>query len=129
MAPIPSQKFDRIFPIWVRAFVRARLPGDCEVEFIRHGASPALQLPSSSPALTAARAALAAEWGQDCVVGGSGGSIPIVGEFKHDLGMDTMMIGFALEDDRIHSPNEKYELSSFRKGARSWARVLEALAG
>ena len=112
-----------------RDFVRARLPGDCRAEFIAHGASPALQLPSSSEALSRAQRALAAEWGQDCVVGGSGGSIPIVGDFKRDLGMDTMMIGFALEDDRIHSPNEKYELTSFQKGARSWARVLDALAG
>ncbi len=112
-----------------REFARARLPADCKVEFIRHGASPALQLPSSSEALSRARRALAAEWGQECIIGGSGGSIPIVGDFKRDLGMDTMMIGFALEDDRIHSPNEKYELASFQKGARSWARVLDALAG
>ena len=112
-----------------RGFVRARLPADCRVEFIGHGASPALLLPVESPALTRARAALAAEWGVDCVIGGSGGSIPIVGDFKRELGMDTVMIGFALEDDRIHSPNEKYELASFRKGARSWARVLAGLAG
>jgi len=111
-----------------RAFVRARLPADCHAEFISHGASGALQLPFESKALSRASAALREEWGRATVLCGCGGSIPIVGEFKHDLGMDSLMIGFGLEDDRIHSPNEKYELSSYHKGARSWARVLAALA-
>ncbi len=111
-----------------RAFVKARLPADCSVEFLPHGASPALQLPFSSEALTRARRALQAEWGREPVMAGSGGSIPIVGVFKQDLKMDALMIGFALDDDRVHSPNEKYELTSFHKGARSWARVLDALA-
>ncbi len=112
-----------------RSFVHARLPADCHVEFISHGASPAHQLPFSSDALTKARKALHEEWKTEPVLAGCGGSIPIVGAFKADLGMDALMIGFGLEDDRIHSPNEKYELSSFHKGARSWARVLAALAG
>jgi acetylornithine deacetylase/succinyl-diaminopimelate desuccinylase-like protein len=112
-----------------RAFVKARLPADCRVEFLSHGASPALVLPFSSEALARARRALHAEWEKEPVLSGSGGSIPIVGAFKKDLGIDTLMIGFGLDDDRIHSPNEKYEMSSFTKGARSWARVLDALAG
>jgi acetylornithine deacetylase/succinyl-diaminopimelate desuccinylase-like protein len=98
------------------------------VEFISHGASGALQLPFSSEALSRARRALRAEWDEEPVLAGCGGSIPIVGAFKQDLGMDTLMIGFGLDDDRIHSPNEKYELSSFHKGARSWVRVLNALS-
>jgi acetylornithine deacetylase/succinyl-diaminopimelate desuccinylase-like protein len=111
-----------------RAFVRDRVPADCSVEFLSHSGNPAIQLPPDSPALVKARAALAAEWGNNPVVAGMGGSVPIVGDFKRVLGMDTIMVGFALDDDRVHSPNEKYDLTSFHKGTRSWARILAALA-
>ena len=111
-----------------RDFVRARLPADCEADFHSHGASPALQLPFGSEALARAKRALSQEWGKEAAMVGSGGSIPIVGSFKRDLKMDSLMVGFGLDDDRVHSPNEKYELSSFQKGARSWARILAALS-
>ncbi len=81
-----------------------------------------------NPALTKARTALAEEWGKKAVTVGAGGSIPIVGDFKTVLGMDTLMVGFALDDDRVHSPNEKFDLKCFHKGIRSWARILAALA-
>jgi acetylornithine deacetylase/succinyl-diaminopimelate desuccinylase-like protein len=112
----------------LRAFVRARLPVDCKVEFDNFGSAGAIELPFDNPALVKTRAALSAEWGKKAVMVGEGGSIPIVGDFKRVLGMDTIMVGFALDDDRVHSPNEKYDLTSFHKGMRSWARILAALA-
>jgi acetylornithine deacetylase/succinyl-diaminopimelate desuccinylase-like protein len=110
------------------AFVRSRLPADCKVEFHGHSGAPAIALDWGMPQLAAARAALTQEWGREALLIGSGGSIPIVGDFKRLLGIDTLLIGFGLDDDRIHSPNEKYDLVSFHKGTRSWARILAALA-
>ncbi len=110
------------------AFVRSRLPADCKVEFHGHSGAPAIALDWGMPQLAAARGALTQEWGKEALLIGSGGSIPIVGDFKRLLGIDTLLIGFALDDDRIHSPNEKYDLTSFHKGTRSWARILAALA-
>jgi acetylornithine deacetylase/succinyl-diaminopimelate desuccinylase-like protein len=112
-----------------RAFVKAQLPSDCKVEFLGHANTRAIQLPWDMPALELARSALQAEWGKPAVTIGSGGSIPIVGDFKRVLGLDSLLVGFGLDDDRVHSPNEKYDLSSFHKGTRSWARIMMALAG
>ncbi len=111
-----------------RAYVRSKLPADCSVEFHPHGGSPAIQLSYDSPVLTKAKNALSEEWPKPAVVIGMGGSIPIVGDFQKMLGMDSLLVGFGLTDDRIHSPNEKYELQSFHKGIRSWIRILDALA-
>src|SRR6516225_9879690 len=111
-----------------RAFVRARLPADCQVEFGNFGLAPPLQLSFDNPALNKARAALTEEWGHKAVTVGAGGSIPIVADFRTVLGMDSLLVGFALDDDRVHSPNEKFDLKCYHKGIRSWARILAALA-
>ncbi len=111
-----------------RAFVRARLPADCRVEFGNFGLAPPLQLSFENPALSKARKVLAEEWDRKAVTVGAGGSIPIVADFKNVLGMDSLLVGFALDDDRVHSPNEKFDLTCYHKGIRSWARILHALA-
>ena len=111
-----------------RAYVRSGLPPDCEATFEDHGASRASRMETAAPAFEAARRALSDEWPRPAAYVGAGGSIPIAGHFKEVLGLDSMLIGFALEDNRIHSPNEKYDMRSFHKGMRSWARVLDALA-
>ncbi|MFD2344754.1 M20/M25/M40 family metallo-hydrolase [Sinorhizobium terangae] len=112
----------------LRAYVRSKVPADCSVEFHAHGGSPAIHLPYDSSLLNTAKMALSDEWPKPAVVIGMGGSIPIVGDFQRMLGIESLLVGFGLSDDRIHSPNEKYELTSFHKGIRSWIRILDALA-
>lgn len=111
-----------------RAWVQAQLPADCSASFTEHGASPAGLMQITHPAFEAARAALGDEWGRAAAYVGCGGSIPIAGYFKTYLGMDAMLLGFARDDDQIHSPNEKYDVECFHKGIRSWARLLARLA-
>ncbi len=111
-----------------RAFVQEQLPEDCTVSFKDHGASAASEMSTDHPAFEQARGALSDEWPNEAAFVGCGGSIPIAGHFKEILGMDALLIGFGKDDDQIHSPNEKYDLSSFHKGIRSWVRVLDALS-
>ena len=111
-----------------RAFVRQKIPADCSVAFTGHGGGGAIRLPVDGPWLRKARQALADEWGIEPALMGAGGSIPVAAHFKQILGLDSLMIGFALDDDRIHSPNEKYDLESYRRGIRSWVRILAGLA-
>ena len=110
-----------------RAMVRDMLPPDCSVEFVDHGASAASVMSTDNPIFEAARRALSDEWPNEAAFIGGGGSIPIARHFQDILGLPSLLIGFGLDDDQIHSPNEKYDFRSFHKGTRSWARVLDAV--
>ena len=124
---VAGQDPERIRTLF-RAFVESLLPPDCSASFRAYAAAPAEMMPLDGALLTKARAALTEEWNVEAALAGTGGSIPILGQFKQRLGMDSLLIGFARFDNRIHSPNEKYDLSSFHKGIRSWVRILAAFA-
>ena len=123
---VPGQDPERVRAAF-REWVRARLPADCTAEFTAHGGAPAARMDTDHPAFAAAQQALSAEWPRPAAMIGAGGSIPIAGMFKDRLGMDCLLAGFGREDDAIHSPNEKYDVESFRRGARAWARLLASL--
>ena len=137
---IPSQAHAKISfrlvpgqdPLKIReafqAHMRAHLPADCDIAFTDYGAGPASSMEIDNPAFELARTALSDEWDTTGVYVGCGGSIPIAGHFQDIVGTQSMLIGFGQDDDQIHSPNEKYDLRSFHKGIRSWARILDALA-
>jgi acetylornithine deacetylase/succinyl-diaminopimelate desuccinylase-like protein len=110
-----------------RAYLESALPEGFTVAYRSEKGSAASQMSIDHPAFEKARQALSDEWPRPAAYVGCGGSIPIAGFFKDITGMDSMLIGFGKDDDQIHSPNEKYDLESFHKGTRSWARILDAL--
>jgi acetylornithine deacetylase/succinyl-diaminopimelate desuccinylase-like protein len=110
-----------------RAYVESRLPDGFSIEYRSKDVAGASQMSTDNPAFEQARVALSEEWGRPAAYVGCGGSIPIAGHFQSILGLDSMLIGFGRDDDQIHSPNEKYDMESFHKGMRSWARILAAL--
>ncbi len=115
--------------IALRKHIEDRLPQDCKIQWdLDLDGAKAAVMNTDRPEFDAARKALKAEWDREAVLAGMGGSIPIAGYFSTILGMDSMLMGFANDDDLIHSPNEKYGVKNFHKGIRSWARLLNELA-
>jgi acetylornithine deacetylase/succinyl-diaminopimelate desuccinylase-like protein len=124
---VPDQDPERILA-GLREFLDARTPADCHWEIATHGLSPAIRLPADSPYLRAAEQALEAVFERPPLMVGMGGSIPAVEAIKRLLGMDSLLVGFGLKDDLVHSPNEKFELRCFEAGMRTHTRLLAELA-
>ena len=108
----------------VEAHLRAHVPPGYSLELHAHGVNPAIHVRTDSPHLRAAARALKATYGRDAALIGTGGSIPAVGSIQRILGVDSLLVGFGLDDDRVHSPNEKFEVRCFMQGTRSHAAML-----
>lgn len=124
---VPSQDPKKVFDGLVK-FLNDRTPPDCRWEIHPHGMSPAIRVPTESPWLEAAMSALKQTFNKQPVLLGCGGSIPLVGSVQRILGFDSLLVGFGLEDDRVHSPNEKFELKCYEMGIKSHAAMLAAFA-
>lgn len=124
---VPGQDPERLDSAF-RDWVLDQMPPDCTATFKDLGGSRASQMDTSHPIFEVTRTALSDEWPFEAAYVGCGGSIPVAGHFKEILGMDSVLAGFAKDDDALHSPNEKYDVDSFHRGIRSWARVLGGLA-
>lgn len=112
----------------VEAHVAKVTPPGVKVELTYfHGGEPAM-VDRDIPAMQAAFRAQERVWGVRPVFTRGGGSIPIVADFRSILGLDAILLGFGLEDDRLHSPNEKFAVENYYNGIRSSAALLEELA-
>jgi acetylornithine deacetylase/succinyl-diaminopimelate desuccinylase-like protein len=124
---VPQQSPGKILA-GLRTFLAERMPPDCRFDLTTHATAAALRIPVDSPYVRAARRALEQVFPQAPVLIGMGGSIPAVEAIKRLLGMDALLLGFGLADDRVHSPNEKFELRCFTNGMRAHATLLAELA-
>jgi acetylornithine deacetylase/succinyl-diaminopimelate desuccinylase-like protein len=109
-----------------RAFVRDNTPRGITTEVRVLSAAPAVLVNPSHPAIDTASRAFAAVFGKPTVFIRSGGSVPIVGDFAHHLGIPSVMMGFGLPDDGLHGPNEKFCLENFYLGIKTVARFFES---
>ena len=111
------------------AFLQGSAPAGLRVSVTDlHGGMPALT-PLTSPAVQAAAEALKGVFGKETIFARTGGTIPVVSTFQELLEADVVLVGFGHQDDRIHSPNEKFDLASYYKGIESSAALLNAFAG
>jgi len=127
MRLVPDQEPKELFPRF-EAYVKKLAPPGVTVRVLDlHSAPPWITAPDH-PVLEAARRALARAWSKPAVMVREGGSIPVMATFNETHGLPAVLMGFGLDDDQVHSPNEKFSLSSFHGGTRSVAYLYEELA-
>lgn len=122
---VPNQNPERVLSS-VRQWIAGHTPRGIQTVVRVLSAGPAISVNPNHPAIDIAARVFSETMGKPTVFIRSGGSIPIVGEFATHLGIPTVLMGFGLPDDGLHSPNEKYRIGNYYLGIRTIARFLEA---
>ena len=121
---VPKQNPDKVIAAY-KKFVKEKTPAGIETEVRILGASPAIVVNPDHPAIHIAAQSFRDILGKETVFIRSGGSIPIVGDFATHLGIPTILMGFGLPDDGLHSPNEKYKVANYYAGIMTIAHFFE----
>jgi len=127
MRLVPNQSAAKVAETFERTMAE-RCPKNVRISFARHGLAGPVLVPLESPGMKLAAEAVEAGFGKPPVMMREGGSIPVVELFKKELGVDTLLVGFGLPDDRVHSPNEKFDLDCLHDGAKTAAVLYERLS-
>jgi len=124
MRMVPDQNPAKIVEAY-KKFVKDNTPPGIETEVRVLSYGPAISVNPDHPAIEVAARAFSDILGRETVFIRSGGSIPIVGDFAKHLGIPTILMGFGLPDDGLHSPNEKYKVANYYAGIMTVAHFLE----
>ncbi|HEV3340050.1 MAG TPA: dipeptidase [Pirellulales bacterium] len=111
----------------LEAMLKRLLPPGIRLELIAYHGAPGVVVPLDSPYIRAAARAIERGFGRAPLYIREGGSIPVVSTFRQQLGVDTLLLGWGLNDDNTHSPNEKFRLADFHRGIKSSAHLWEEL--
>jgi acetylornithine deacetylase/succinyl-diaminopimelate desuccinylase-like protein len=128
MRLVPNQDPLKIVTAYEKA-LRDRCPKNVKIEFQRHGLAGPVLVPHEGRAMQLAAESVKIGFGTAPTLIREGGSIPVVALFKTELNLDTLLVGFGLPDDRVHSPNEKFDLDALHCGTRTAAALYQKLAG
>jgi acetylornithine deacetylase/succinyl-diaminopimelate desuccinylase-like protein len=124
---VPDQDNKKIAEL-LRAHVKKVCPPGVTYELIEHHGAPPVLVEVNTPGVHAAARAIEAGFGKKPVFMREGGSIPVVGLIKTQLGVDTLLLGWGQSDDNLHGPNEKFCLADFHRGIKTSAHLLAELA-
>jgi len=124
---VPNQNPEKLLQS-LEAFLRSKLPTGLTMEFTSFHGAPGFLMDRSSPYLQAASQAIGEGFGKAPVFIREGGSIPVVTTFREILGVDTLLLGWGLNSDNLHSPNEHFSLTNFQRGIRASAALWGCLA-